>query len=215
MPAPLFPVGPVLLEGRLVRLEPLAGHHADGLLAAATAAPEEGFPFTFVPGDRGALARWLEEALAAAAEGRAIPFATCAADDGQVLGATRFGNLERWPRTPDVPGPPPTPSGLDAVEIGWTWLARSAQRSGANTEAKRLMLGHAFEAWGVRRVTLKTDARNQRSRAAIARLGATLDGVLRAHLPARDGGVRDSAVFSILAAEWPAVRRRLDGLLAR
>ena len=102
------------------------------------------------------------------------------------------------------------------MEIGWTWLRRSAQRSGANTEAKRLMLAHAFETWQVRRVTLKTDARNARSRAAIARLGATLDGLLRGHIPASDGGPRTSAVFSILDAEWPAVRdaaRRAPGAL--
>jgi RimJ/RimL family protein N-acetyltransferase len=115
-----------------------------------------------------------------------------------VVGSTRFGNIERW-----------SSDAIDAVEIGWTWLAASAQRTAVNTEAKILMLDHAFGVWRVKRVTLKTDARNARSRAAIARIGGKLDGILRAHMPAADGGVRDSAVFSILAAEWPAHRARL------
>ncbi len=132
-----------------------------------------------------------------------------AAADGRVLGSTRFGNLERW----DWLRPPPDPRPLDAVEIGWTWLGRPAQRTGANTEAKLLMLRHAFGALGVRRVTLKTDARNARSRAAIERLGAHLDGLLRAHLPASDGGARTSAVFSILEAEWPKVEKWLAAMM--
>jgi RimJ/RimL family protein N-acetyltransferase len=202
---------PVTLSGRLVRLEPLARAHLDGLLAAASADAGETFPFTWVPRTRLELARWIDEALALAAAGRAVPFATLAAADGRVLGSTRFGNLERW----DWLAPPPDPRPLDAVEIGWTWLGAPAQRSGANTEAKLLMLRHAFTALGVRRVTLKTDARNARSRAAIARLGASLDGLLRAHLPASDGGPRTSAVFSIVEAEWPAVEARLEALLRR
>lgn len=208
---PVSPLQPVTLAGRLVRLEPLGAAHLDGLLAAARAEPAETFPFTVVPQERGALERWLEEALAAAAAGGALPFATLAAADGRVLGSTRLANAERW----GWPAPPPDPRPLDALEIGWTWLARPAQRTGANTEAKLLMLRHAFGALRVRRVTLKTDARNARSRAAIARLGASLDGVLRCHLPASDGGPRDSAVFSILEAEWPAVEARLVGMLGR
>jgi RimJ/RimL family protein N-acetyltransferase len=203
---------PASLSGRLVRLVALRPDHLDGLLAAANQDPAEAFPFTWVPRERAVLQRWLEEALALAAAGRAVPFATLSATTGEVLGSTRFGNLERW----EWPDPSQRrPSGLDAVEIGWTWLGRGAQRSGVNTEAKLLMLRHAFEAWRVRRVTLKTDARNARSRAAIERLGASLDGVLRSHLPAADGGVRDSAVFSVVEEEWPAVRLRLEGLLAR
>lgn len=210
MPAPPSSrPGPAALAGRLVRLEPLALAHLEGLLAAANAAAEEAFPFTWVPRTRDDLARWIDEALSLAAAGRAIPFATCAAADGRVLGSTRFGNLERW----EWLVPPGDPRPLDGVEIGWTWLARPAQRSGANTEAKLLMLRHAFTALRARRVTLKTDARNARSRAAIERLGARLDGVLRAHLPASDGGPRDSAVYSVLEAEWPAVEARLTGLL--
>jgi RimJ/RimL family protein N-acetyltransferase len=201
-----------VLPGRLVRLEALGPEHLDGLLAAAEEDPAELFPFTVVPRGRAALERWLDEALSSAAAGRAVPFATVSATSGRVLGSTRFANLERW----EWPDPAERrPSGLDAVEIGWTWLGRGAQRSGANTEAKLLMLRHAFEGWRVRRVTLKTDVRNARSRAAIARLGASLDGVLRSHLPASDGGPRDSAVFSIVEAEWPAVRARLERLLTR
>jgi RimJ/RimL family protein N-acetyltransferase len=207
----MAPAPPPTLSGRLVRLEPLSPAHLEGLLAAATADPAEAFPFTWVPRTRAALTGWIDEACALAAAGKAIPFATVAAADGRVLGSTRFGNLERWGWL----RPPPDPRPLDAVEIGWTWLGRPAQRSGANTEAKLLMLHHAFGALGVRRVTLKTDARNARSRAAIERLGARLDGVLRAHLPASDGGARDSAVHSILEAEWPAVAARLAGLLDR
>ena len=204
-------IDPVTLSGRLVRLEPLAPGHLDGLVAAAAADPTESFPFTVVPRTPEAMARWLGEALALAAAGQALPFATISALDGRVLGSTRFANLERW----SWPAPPPDPRPLDAVEIGWTWLARAAQRSGANTEAKLLLLRHAFTVLRVRRLTLKTDARNARSRAAIARLGASLDGLLRAHLPASDGGPRDSAVFSILEAEWPVVEARLVGLLQR
>ena len=180
-------------------------------MAAANADAAESHPFTWMPRSREALTRWIDEACALAAAGKAVPFATVAAAGGRVLGSTRFGNLERsdWLR------PPPDPRPLDPVEIGWTWLGRPAQRAGANTEAKLLMLRHAFGPLGVRRVTLETDARNARSRAAIERLGARLDGVLRAHLPASDGGPRDSAVYSILEAEWPAVEARLAGLLAR
>jgi RimJ/RimL family protein N-acetyltransferase len=206
-----LPETPPTLTGRLVRLEPLSPGHLEGLLGAANADAAEDYPFTWVPRTRAELTRWIDEACALAAAGRAIPFATVAAAGGRVLGATRFGNLERW----DWLRPPPDPRPLDAVEIGWTWLGRPAQRSGANTEAKLLMLRHAFGALGVRRVTLKTDARNARSRAAIERLGARPDGVLRAHLPASDGGPRDSAVYSILEAEWPAVEARLAGLLDR
>jgi N-acetyltransferase len=131
---------------------------------------------------------------------------------GEVVGSTRLGNLERW----TAPGFTPRPQGfVDAAEIGWTWLAEKAQRTIINTKAKWLLLGLAFESWEVRRVTLKTDARNLRSRAGIERLGAHLDGVLRAHMPAADGGERDSAVYSILASEWPGMRARLAGFLAR
>ena len=117
----------------------------------------------------------------------------------------------RGPRRAPTPGSTSTP---DTVEIGATWLAVSAQRTGINTEAKLLMLTHAFEAWNVRRVSLITDARNQQSRTAIARLGAQFEGILRAHRIGSDGSVRDSARFSIIAEEWPAVRARLRQMVA-
>src|SRR5688572_3835817 len=204
----MLPAGPVVLRGSRIELWPLSLEHLEPLLAAA--ASRKTYGWTFVPDGPDAMRAYVEEALADAAAGRAVPFVQVAG--GEAVGSTRFGNLERW----RAPGWPSRPAGcVDAVEIGWTWLAEKAQRTAINSEAKRLLLGHAFEAWEVRRVTLKTDARNARSRAAIERLGARLDGVLRAHMPAADGGARDSAVYSILAHEWPEVRARLDSFLAR
>src|SRR5688572_14752314 len=154
---------------------------------------------------------YVQSALAEHAARRAMPFATLDAT-GTVVGATRFGNIEFWTwpagnpnqRGADVP---------DVVEIGWTWLSASAQRTAVNTEAKLLMLTHAFETWRVHRVSLMTDARNTRSRQAIERLGARADGVLRAQRPATDGGIRDTAAYSILDGEWPAVKARLRARL--
>jgi RimJ/RimL family protein N-acetyltransferase len=137
-----------------------------------------------------------------------VPFAVVRAAGDTVIGSTRFWNLEYWPwpeakRTPDT------------CEIGHTWLSRNAIRTAANTEMKRLMLTHAFEVWHVRSVCLHTDARNDRSRAAIQRIGARFEGVLRAHRLGADGEPRDSARFSITAPEWPAVRQHLEALAAR
>src|SRR5207302_6292315 len=129
-----------------------------------------------------AMAAWIDLALAEAARGQAVPFATVDKERGRVVGSTRFANLERWQWV--HPPVEPRALGPDAVEIGWTWLAQSAQRTYVNTEAKLLMLTHAFEVWRVRRVTFKTDARNARSRANIERVGARLDGIWRAHMPA-------------------------------
>lgn len=204
---PLFPLA---LEGELVRMEPLALAHVDALVAAASESRAT-YGFTQVPNGRDAMLRYVESALDDAGKGLAVPFATFDKRSGRVVGSTRFGNLERW-QWPAEPAPP-IPNGPDAVEIGWTWLAQSAQRTHVNTCAKLLMLGHAFEVWRVRRVNLKTDARNARSRANIERVGGRLDGILRAHSPAWDGGVRDSAMYSILPAEWPAVRERLTARL--
>ena len=200
------PVGPVVLEGRVVRLVPLEASHVGALLDAANASPEETFPFTWVPRDRHGMAAWVEEALGLAAAGQAVPFATVDAASGTVIGSTRFGNVERWSWSDGRERRPE--GGADAVEIGWTWLTRAAQRTGANTEAKWLMLRHAFETWKVHRVQLKTDGRNVRSRAAIERIGARFEGVLRSHMPASDGGLRDTAMYSITAGEWPGVRER-------
>jgi RimJ/RimL family protein N-acetyltransferase len=137
-----------------------------------------------------------------------LPFATVQRSSGAVVGSTRFWSLEFWPWPENHPlrRPPGVP---DAVEIGYTWLAPEVQRTALNTEAKLLMLTHAFEQWAVHRVSLRTDVRNARSRAAIERLGARLDGVLRAASPAMDGGIRDTASYSLLANEWPATRARL------
>lgn len=207
----MSPLFPLTLTGRFVRLEPLDHAHVGALVAAASEARDT-YALTQVPADAAAMQAYVDEALTMAARGQAVPFATVDLRRGRVVGSTRFGNLERW-SWPGAPLPPASPVGLDAVEIGWTWLAASAQRTHVNTEAKLLMLAHAFDVWRVRRVTLKTDARNARSRANIERVGARLDGVLRAHMPAFDGGVRDSAVYSLLAAEWPAARERLAARL--
>ena len=211
--APPPPLEPVTLEGRLVRLEPLSVAHLPALIEIGQG-PRETFALTNVPADEAAMRRWLEVALAAQARFVALPFATIDRRDGTVIGTTRFANIETfvWPD-----GAPRRPShSPDAVEIGWTWLSPRAQRTGINTEAKLLMLTHAFEWLRVTRVNLKTDARNLRSRAAIERLGARQDGVLRAHSPAWDGrGLRDTALYSILAGEWPAAKTALQERLAR
>ena len=198
---------PVVLTGRHVRLEPLTPAHAPAL-AAAAAGDRSTFGFTRVPdGDHDA-AVYVAEVLAEADRGLALPFATLL-PDGHVVGATRLMNLDYWPVDDRPPGVPVV------AEIGGTWLTPRVQRTAVNTEAKLLLLTHAFETWRVLRVSLKTDARNARSRAAIERLGARFDGVLRAHSPAADGGLRDAAFFSILAGEWPAVRDALTAALAR
>jgi N-acetyltransferase len=197
---------PLTLDGERVRMEALSPAHVDGLVAAA-AESRATYSLTQVPAGAAAMAAYVEAALADAARGLAVPFATVDKARGRVVGTTRFGNIEYW-KWPGAPLPP-VPAGPDAVEIGWTWLAASAQRTYVNTEAKLLMLGHAFDVWRVRRVTLKTDARNARSRANIERIGCRFDGVLRAHMPAWDGGIRDTAFYSMLASEWPAARERL------
>ena len=199
---------PVVLAGRHVRLEPLTPAHAAGL-AAAGAGNRSTFALTTVPDDETSAAAYVAALLADADAGSALPFATVL-PDGEVVGATRFLDLQYWPtgdgRGRDVPV---------VAEIGGTWLTPKVQRSAVNTEAKLLLLTHAFDTWRVRRVSLKTDARNARSRAAIERLGARFDGVLRAHMPAADGGLRDSAFYSVLDTEWPEVRAGLTSRLSR
>jgi N-acetyltransferase len=205
------PLGPVTLTGVHVRLEPLTLAHVEGLVAAANEG-RDNYGWTYVPPDHGAMTAYVASALADAAHGAAVPFATIRSD-GRVAGSTRFGSIDRWSWPPPHRHLDRPPGYADVVEIGWTWLAATAQRTPVNTEAKLLMLGHAFESWEVRRVTLKTDARNDRSRTAIARLGAKLDGIWRSNQPAADGTERQSAMFSILAAEWPDVRARLAARL--
>jgi RimJ/RimL family protein N-acetyltransferase len=206
-------VCPVVLEGRLVRLEPLSLDHASALLDAATR-DRSTFDLTTVPDTPEDMRAYIEEALRWQEEGHAIPFATIDRATGQVVGTTRFADIQYWRWSA---GSPNDRGGQypDGLEIGWTWLTPAAQRSGINTEAKLLQLAHAFEQWRVRRVLLKTDARNMRSRNAIERLGAKFDGILRAHLPASDGMIRDSAYYSILDSEWDVVKANLERLLVR
>ena len=202
----------VVLSGRFVRLEPLGPAHAAGLVAAA-AEDRATYGYTWVPDGPAQAEAFVAEAIAEARAGNHLPFATVRLHDERVVGSTRFIDMEPWPWPQ---GCARQRTGIpDAVEIGHTWLAASAQRTAINTEAKLLMMEHAFEAWAVHRVRLKTDARNARSRAAIERLGASFEGVLRAHQPAPDGSVRDTAFFSVVATEWPAVRDRLTGRLTR
>jgi RimJ/RimL family protein N-acetyltransferase len=186
------------LEGPTIRLEPLTPAHLDGLCDAGLD-PELWRLTVSRIRTRADMARYLDEALTEQRAGTALPFATVWRATGRVIGSTRFGNAS-----------PPN----RRVEIGWTWLARPWQRTGANTEAKYLMLRQAFEQWGCIRVELKTSALNQRSRAAILRIGAREEGILRHHMINEDGSLRDSVFFSLLADEWPQAKGRLEGMLA-
>lgn len=204
-----------MLEDAAVRLLPLSLEHVEPLLLAASE-DRATFGLTPVPADRDGMEAYVRAALADAAARRAVPYAVVRRRQGdRIVGTVRFMSLEWWtwppgpihvagePRRAEAGDPP------DVAEIGAAWLAPSAQRTEVNSAACRLMMAHAFERWRVHRLVLKTDARNARSRAAIERLGGRFEGILRAHLPAADGGVRDTAMFSIVASEWPALRRRL------
>jgi len=197
------------LAGQVVRLEPLGHQHVPGLVAAAADGGEL-YRWSPVPQDEAQVRRYVETAVADRDNGTAVPFAVVRAADDTVIGSTRFWDLAWWP-WPD--GHDRT--GPDTCEIGYTWLSLKAIRTGANTEMKRLMLTHAFETWRVSSVCLHTDARNQRSRDAMQRIGARYEGVLRAHRLGADGRPRDSARFSITAGEWPAVRQHLEELAGR
>ena len=174
--------------------------HLDGLVAAAAADPSL-YRWTPVPQGRAGMSAYIETALEWRDAGTAVPFAMIRPSDDAVIGSTRFWNLETWAWPQDYPRHGSVAP--DVCEIGHTWLTTSAIRTGVNTEAKLLLLTHAFETWGVLRVCLHTDSRNARSRAAIERMGAKFEGILRAHRLAFDGVVRDSARFSITAEEWP------------
>jgi RimJ/RimL family protein N-acetyltransferase len=200
------------LSGRHVRLEPIEHRHAEGL-AAASAADASLYKWSPVPQGKAAVVSYIDTALAWHEAGRAVAFAIVRVEDGVVVGSTRFFDLERWAWPQGHPR-----HGReypDVCEIGYTWLTRSAIRTAVNTESKLLMLTRAFETWEVLRVCLHTDARNQRSRAAIERIGGRFEGVLRAHRMAADFIARDSARFSIVEEEWPDVKRRLTQLLDR
>ncbi len=190
---------PVVLEGGRVRLEPLDERHRPGAEAAAAEDPDA-LRLGALLLVRDGWDAWYAEAAEGIADGRYVAWATLDKPSGRVIGSTRFADID---------------TASERLEIGWTWLAPSAWGTGANTEAKFLQLRHAFDDLGAGRVTLKTDARNLRSQAAIERLGAVREGTLRRHLRMPDGFIRDSVYFSILRDEWPAVRRRLEDRLAR
>jgi N-acetyltransferase len=204
------------LEGPRVRLEPLSESHIPALVEAA-ALDRSTYQWTYTPDGAEQMTDYVRDALAKVAAGTHVAFATVRraagpAGSDQVVGATRFCEIAcwQWP-----PGASHQRHGVpDVVDIGFTWLAGPAQRTHVNTEAKLLMLTHAFEVWEVHRVALQTDVRNTRSRAAIERIGGRLDGIMRADRPGADDTVRTSARFSIVAAEWPEVKARLTGRLA-
>jgi RimJ/RimL family protein N-acetyltransferase len=191
-------VEPVALVGRVVRLEPVAFEHV-AALAAAASEDRTTYRWTPVPDGVDQFRRLVEHAVSERDAGRRLTFATMTVD-GRVVGSTSFLDPQSWPGGGGR---------LDSVEIGATWIAASAQRTAVNTEAKFLMLAHAFDVLGVQRVVLNTDARNDRSRAAIARLGATFEGVLRGFRYGVEGTPRDTATFAIPLRDWPEVRERL------
>jgi N-acetyltransferase len=200
-----------VLPGSHIRLEPLALCHAEGL-AAASAGDSSLYRWSPVPQGVNEARKYIETALAWREAGKAFAFATLRASDGLVIGSTRFFDIEQWawPAGHERHGR----ARPDVCEIGYTWLARSVIRTASNTEAKLLMLEHAFEKWNVLRVCLHTDVRNERSRAAIERIGGKFEGILRSHRIAADFIPRDSARYSIVAAEWPAAKALLKKKLA-
>lgn len=191
-------VKPLTLENRWVRLEPLTLQHAEGLWAIGQQADDWLWMpracFQSLDDTR----QWITEALAQQDKGLQIAFAIRDRASGELAGSTRYLNIR------------PKDRGL---EIGWTWLGRAFQRTPVNTAAKLLLLGHAFDSLNALRVELKTDARNQRSQAAIARLGATREGVFRRHMVVQGGFVRDTVYFSITDQDWPAVQPQLLRML--
>jgi N-acetyltransferase len=200
---------PVVLAGRFVRLEPLALEHVAALDAAASE-DRATYDWTPVPDGEAAHRRYVETMISEHAAHRRLAFATVRIDqnlpdEDRVVGTTSFLDPQRWPGGDGK---------LDSIEIGSTWIGASAQRTVVNTEAKLLMLGHAFDGLKVHRVVLNTDARNERSRTAIARIGATFEGVLHSFRYGVEGTPRDTATFSIRARDWPAVRAGLEARLS-
>ena len=198
----------VPLPGRFVLLEPMRAEHVDEI-AAAGSGDRSSFGFTQVPDGRDEAAAYVHWLLDDAAHGRAAPFVQRRIADGIVVGCTRFLD-PMWPLGRDDP---------DEVEIGGTWLSASAQRTPINSEAKLLLLSHAFDVWRVQRVAICTDARNEQSRRAIERLGATFEGVLRRHRRSTRAGeidaLRDTATYSIIIDEWPTIEARLRSFAER
>jgi RimJ/RimL family protein N-acetyltransferase len=193
MPAQTW-VEPIVLEGSRVRLEPLAEHHLEDLRLVAFDEPV--WRWTIMgPQDEPGLRRWLDTALANQEAGTERPFATIDLASGRAVGSSRYMSIAPEHKR---------------LEIGWTWIGVAHQRSGVNREAKLLQLTHAFESLEANRVEFKTHARNERSRNALAGIGATFEGVFRHHMIMPDGSLRDSAWFSIVAPEWPSVKARLQ-----
>jgi N-acetyltransferase len=199
------------LAGDVVRLEPLGLQHAASLAAAASGAGDL-YEMTRVPTTEAEAEGYIAQALAGRHAGTAAPFAVIRLSDETVIGSSRLWDLQWWPWPEDHPRH--GHDGPDTCEIGHTWLSPSAVRTGANTEMKRLMLTYAFEIWDAQSVCFHTDARNERSAAALQRIGAHFEGILRSHRLATDLRPRDSTRYSITAAEWPAVRARLAELAA-
>jgi N-acetyltransferase len=190
---------PVTLEGNGVRLEPLNASHREGLAAAASDGELWKLWFTSVP-EPEHTAAYIDTALKGQSEGHMLPWAVRDLQSRAVVGSTRYHDIV---------------AAADRVEIGWTWYAQRVQRSHVNTACKLLLFGHAFEALGCKVVGLRTDNFNFRSQRAIEALGAKKDGVIRHHWPRRDGTVRDTVMYSVLAAEWPDVKRHLETRLRR
>jgi RimJ/RimL family protein N-acetyltransferase len=219
-------VSPAVFENAFVRLERLTEAHVEGLHAAAAKAPAL-YDLAPVPVTLDGMQAYVSRAVEDARAGRALPYAVVAkvgasgAPAPTIAGCTRLMNLEwwSWPPTPiRVEGEPrrrELGSPPDVAEIGHVWLGQPWLRTAVNTASCLLLMTFAFEEWKVHRLVLKTDERNARSRAAILRLGGQFEGILRAHLPAADGVIRNTAMFSILPAEWPAVKSRLESALTR
>ena len=199
MPTVAGRVEPVTLEGRIVRLEPLSLAHVPGL--AEVGLDPAIWRLTIArPASEADLRAWAETALRAREAGTEMPFATVEAATGRPIGSSRYMNIVLEHRR---------------LEIGWTWLAPPWQRTGANREAKLLMLTHAFEVLGCRRVEFKTDSTNEASRTALLGIGATFEGIFRKHMVMPGDGVRHSAWYSVVDDEWPAVKARLEESLRR
>ena len=190
---------PVVLEGRGIRLEPLSAQHHDALVAASADGRLWELWFTAVP-PRDGMSRYIEAALQGQRDGHMLPWVVRELASNEIIGSTRYHDV--------VPA-------IDRVEIGYTWYAQSRQRTAVNTTCKLLLLAHAFDSLGCKVVGLRTDNFNFRSQRAIEGIGAKKDGVIRHHAARKDGTVRDTVIYSILAGEWPDVRRHLDLRLAR
>ena len=199
MGTPTLDIRPVTLEGRYVRLEPLSRDHLDGIIAAGSF-DEIWTWLTVRPNGRDGFTRWVDTALAALDAGTELPFTTVDRATGEIIGCTRYLNIDRPSRR---------------LEIGWTWITPARQRSAVNTEAKYLQLRHCFEQLGCLRVELKTDERNAKSRAAMLRIGAQYEGIFRKHQLTQDGTNRNTAWYAFTDDDWPAVKPRLESMLER